>query len=140
MLLGGGGGDGGQAETATVNNSGVISTAGIASTGIRGQSIGGGGGNGGITVSGSLGASALSANIALGGAGGKGNTASQALVSNTGKHCYERSSSSSNRESVDWWCWECWRCSRCFTGQCKCSKSGLLAVKVVQEERRDWRK
>ena len=94
VALGGNGGNGGEAKTATVNNSGNISTKGVASTGILAQSIGGGGGNGGITVSGSLGPSLLSANIALGGAGGKGNVASQALITNKGNIITKGASSS----------------------------------------------
>jgi len=94
VALGGNGGNGGEAKTATVNNSGNISTKGIASTGILAQSIGGGGGSGGITVSGSLGPSLFSANIALGGAGGKGNAASQAFITNKGNIITKGASSS----------------------------------------------
>ncbi|WP_374665994.1 ESPR-type extended signal peptide-containing protein [Acinetobacter sp.] len=84
VALGGTGGDGSQAKNAIVNNSGVISTEGIASTGILAQSIGGGGGNGGQSVSGSLGVNALTVNTSFGGNGSNGGTAGISKVINSG--------------------------------------------------------
>jgi hypothetical protein len=77
MAVGGGGGAGGYSDAVDVKYKGAISTSGEGSTGIMAQSIGGGGGNGGmaISVTGSLGMSASAAMGGKGKNGGNGGTA-----------------------------------------------------------------
>ncbi len=89
--LGGSGGVGGRSGIVDVLNQGTITTSGSQAHGIIAQSIGGGGGSGGYAISGNiqLGGSAFGDEppplvIAVGGAGGSGNTAAPVTVTNTG--------------------------------------------------------
>lgn len=66
LSLGGQGGAGGKGEATTVENGGVISTAGEASYGIMAQSVGGGGGSGGAA------SSAPTHSLSIGGSGSGG--------------------------------------------------------------------
>ncbi|WP_171878151.1 hypothetical protein [Mesorhizobium loti] len=81
--VGGSGATGGTAAAVTVKSSGSVHTAGDDSIAVLGQSIGGGGGNGGNSVAGGLSAS-ISANVAVGGTGGKGQNAGSVLVTTDG--------------------------------------------------------
>ncbi|MEM5371831.1 hypothetical protein V4C53_38230 [Paraburkholderia azotifigens] len=82
------GGSGGTGNSVTVVNQGQILTQGPASPGIHAQSIGGGGGKGGtinIGTSGSNAPEAVSAKIAIGGAGGAAGDGGQVSVTNAGQ-------------------------------------------------------
>lgn len=81
--IGGGGGTGGLGSTVNINTDGTISTSGLRAHGIFAQSVGGGGGDGGFSVAGSIG-SGLSANLAIGGNGGTGNTGGAVNVNGHG--------------------------------------------------------
>lgn len=107
VRIGGSGGSGGEGGFATVNNYGVVMTAGAGSAGVIAQSIGGGGGAGGSATSTAT-SSLLSsidslldvavgksvqylqvspnvgANVAVGGTGGSGGNGEGATVVNTG--------------------------------------------------------
>ena len=74
VALAGQGGAGGDAQPVTVENSGVIFTAGIQSDGIFAQSVGGSGGSGGD-------AAGL---VSLGGSGGPGGKGADVVVTNRG--------------------------------------------------------
>ncbi|MCW5719733.1 MAG: autotransporter outer membrane beta-barrel domain-containing protein [Devosia sp.] len=84
IALGGSGGSGGVGDQVWVDNSGSIRTSGDEAYGIKAQSIGGGGGAGGLAVSGMLTASGSGAQIgvAVGGNGGKGDSAGLVNVKN----------------------------------------------------------
>lgn len=92
IALGGSGGAGGDQSQSpvTVNNNGLITTAGDGSVGIIAQNIAGGGGNGGDATSASYsnGGSEDSTNVSVsssvGGKGGGGGTAGSATVNNYG--------------------------------------------------------
>jgi len=90
VAVGGGGGDGNYAGSATVTNSGNISTMGNNSDGISAYSVGGGGGNGGSSLGVALGVAAnspgknLLGNFSIGGGGGDGNNGGVVTVNNTG--------------------------------------------------------
>ena len=87
LNLGGGGGDGNVGGTVTVENSGLIRTAGEGSIGILAQSIGGGGGNGGLVLSTNilLKSKDKSPLISIGGIGGAGNDGGRVSVTNSGR-------------------------------------------------------
>ncbi len=87
VSVGGKGGDGGKGNNVTVNNSGVIATAGQDAYGIFAQSVGGGGGvGGGGDASSTTGESKASFDsaIAVGGTGGGGGNGGTVTLSNTG--------------------------------------------------------
>jgi hypothetical protein len=85
LSLGGSGGSGGTGGIVTVTNNGDITTTGADSHGVFAQSLGGGGGSGGLSVAGgATGPNSANANVAIGGAGGDGNTANIVTVTNTG--------------------------------------------------------
>ena len=75
VSIGGSGGDGGDGNTVTVDNSGLVETAGSDSSAIFAQSTGGGGGSGG--GSGSVG---LFGSLAVGGTGGGGGDGGRVIV------------------------------------------------------------
>jgi len=82
--LGGSGGDGGSGSTVDITNSSVVDTGGDFTAGILAQSIGGGGGSGGFTASLSASVGGPSADIkaSLGGNGADGNGAAKVKVAN----------------------------------------------------------
>ena len=86
--VGGVGGSGGSGGSVTVDNAGVIDTAGYRARGIDAQSVGGGGGHGGSAFTGimSLASSTISPNanigVAVGGAGGVGGDGGNVTVTN----------------------------------------------------------
>jgi uncharacterized protein YhjY with autotransporter beta-barrel domain len=85
VTVGGGGGIGNIARDMRIANFGAISTSGIDSVGILGQSIGGSGGNGGLALTAQLtGATKKSATVgvSIGGGGGTGNSAGIVEISN----------------------------------------------------------
>ncbi|MDU9006949.1 autotransporter outer membrane beta-barrel domain-containing protein [Sedimentitalea todarodis] len=82
--IGGMGGGGGDSNNVTVFGGGEITTVGNDSTGIKIQSVGGGGGHGGTTVAAS-GITTVSADTAVGGAGGLGGVAGRVLLNWTGE-------------------------------------------------------
>ena len=91
VAVGGHGGTGNSAGTATLNNadSGLITTAGDGAIGIIAQSIGGGGGSGGDSTAASYsgakaGGITVSVSVALGGTGGMGGTGGDVSVNNAG--------------------------------------------------------
>ncbi|MEM8728498.1 MAG: hypothetical protein AAGF79_01165 [Pseudomonadota bacterium] len=77
------GGDGGDASTVKVDNSGDITTTGEKSTAIFAQSAGGGGGSSGTTFDLDV-ISTVSVGIAVGGDGGGGGSADDVSVTNSG--------------------------------------------------------
>lgn len=85
VAVGGSGGDGGDGARVKIDSNGAvsISTLGLRSHGIAGQSIGGGGGNGGFAValSGGLGASL---SVAVGGTGGDGGKGAAVDITSSG--------------------------------------------------------
>ncbi|TPN86481.1 hypothetical protein FJ987_06310 [Mesorhizobium sp. CU2] len=81
IAVGGGGGDGSIADTVHVTNGGNITTHGIEAHGIWAQSVGGGGGTGGYAASGSMAIGpGGTITVAVGGTGGKGETAGAVIV------------------------------------------------------------
>lgn len=81
ITLGSDGGNGGKGNSATVNHSGIITTAGFRAIGISAQSLGGHGGMGGISVGTTIASEdSGGAAITLGGTGGKGGVAGAATV------------------------------------------------------------
>ncbi|WP_153770204.1 autotransporter outer membrane beta-barrel domain-containing protein [Labrenzia sp. CE80] len=79
VSIGGDGGEGGAAGTASVTAGGEIQTTGFMSDGISAISQGGSGGRGGMSIVGS-GVSQGSANVTIGGGGGIGGNAGEAMV------------------------------------------------------------
>lgn len=90
VAIGGTGGAGGAGGSVTLQNSGLVATAGGGSVGLVGQSVGGGGGSGGdaSATSAAKGGSDspvnITSSIALGGAGGSGGAGGPVGVTNTG--------------------------------------------------------
>ncbi|MCC6925260.1 autotransporter outer membrane beta-barrel domain-containing protein [Novosphingobium sp.] len=86
VAVGGSGGNGAIANDVTVFNSGIITTSGVRSFGIRAQSIGGGGGVGGAIDSKKLLVTGTSNSIEfnVGGSGGDGSAAGDVSVTNEG--------------------------------------------------------
>jgi len=85
--VGGSGGKGGEAKTASITNSGTITTSGHSGIGLFSQSLGGSGGAGGAVYGGSLDASAEgsgSVEVTVGGEGGAGGQAGPVNIDNTG--------------------------------------------------------
>ncbi|HXC56489.1 MAG TPA: hypothetical protein VNU97_14420 [Rhizomicrobium sp.] len=83
LSLGGDGSAGGNASTATLTNTGNVTTHGDEATAIFAQSVGGGGGNGGFALS--FAASTQdSFSVAVGGGAGQGGTASTVMLVSTG--------------------------------------------------------
>ncbi|WP_323761998.1 hypothetical protein [Maricaulis sp.] len=83
--IGGTGGEGGTAGTVNVTSTSIIQTSGYRAHGIYAESIGGGGGTGGS--SGSLaagGSDSVNLSFAVGGTGGTGNTGNTVTVNNIG--------------------------------------------------------
>lgn len=81
ITLGSDGGNGGKGGNASVNNAGVIETAGFRAIGVSSQSLGGHGGMGGISVGATIASeNSGGAAITLGGTGGKGGVAGTAIV------------------------------------------------------------
>ncbi|UDL89223.1 hypothetical protein LGH82_29830 [Mesorhizobium sp. PAMC28654] len=81
ISVGGGGGDGSIADIVHVTNGGSITTHGTDAHGIWAQSIGGGGGIGGYAASGSMTiGGGANIEVAVGGTGGKGETAGAVIV------------------------------------------------------------
>ncbi len=72
VAVGGSGGSGVSANTATLNSQGDITTLGAQSVGLFAQSVGGGGGNGGFAGAGSLTLDGVSAAVGVGGGSGSG--------------------------------------------------------------------
>ncbi|MFN3931270.1 MAG: hypothetical protein ACK4JY_05910 [Brevundimonas sp.] len=87
LTVGGSGGSGDTGGLVTVNNDGLIDTAGAGAHGILAQSIGGGGGNGGlaITAAGLIGAASSTPLITIGGTGGDGGDSDRVTVNNSGR-------------------------------------------------------
>ena len=87
LQVGGSGGEGGIAQSVTVNNTGNIFTTGFRSAGIDAQSLGGGGGQGGAIYSMGVSRGDNSRNIAItvGGAGDVGGDAGDVNVVNEGR-------------------------------------------------------
>ena len=81
--FGGDGGSGGNGGLVTVNNSNLLATFGVNSTGIFAQSIGGGGGNGGSATSVAFGPN-FSIGVAVGGRGGDGGIGQLVTINNSG--------------------------------------------------------
>ncbi|MBR9824543.1 MAG: hypothetical protein GYB36_01925 [Alphaproteobacteria bacterium] len=86
LNLGGSGGTGGDGGTVVATNSGLIDTSGSGAHGILAQSIGGGGGNGGMVIAAnvSIGTTAATPLIAIGGVGGDGGDGGDVTVTNSG--------------------------------------------------------
>jgi uncharacterized protein with beta-barrel porin domain len=89
FAIGGGGGKGNTGGDVTLDNSGLITTAGHSAIGMMAQSIGGGGGVGGDATAAAYSASAekgasLSIAVALGGTGGLGGKAGAVDLTNSG--------------------------------------------------------
>lgn len=89
VALGGTGGTGNTGGDVTLNNSGLITTAGDSAIGVSAQSVGGGGGTGGDATAASYSASAakgasISASVAIGGSGGSGGTGGAVNLANSG--------------------------------------------------------
>ena len=82
--VGGAGGPGSDAGTATLNSTGMIVTHGDQSNGLMAQSIGGGGGNGGFAGAGSLALGGAATAIGVGGLGAGGGDASTVDLTNDG--------------------------------------------------------
>jgi len=87
VAVGGSGGDGGDGAAVVINSTGAstISTLGLRSHGIAGQSVGGGGGNGGFAVALSGGANAA-LSVAVGGSGGKGGSGGSVDITSSGNN------------------------------------------------------
>ncbi|MRN50543.1 hypothetical protein GJU94_12000 [Brucella sp. 10RB9214] len=85
--LGGSGGEGARSNAMTVANSGIITTQGWQSFGIRAQSIGGGGGVGGSSENATTVGNRKSNSVILnvGGSGGTGAAAGSVVVDNSGR-------------------------------------------------------
>jgi len=83
--FGGDGGEGNFGKTVSVTNTGAISTMGSFSNGIMAQSIGGGGGNAGFAASGTFSMDGVNSSFTFGGDGGKGSYADTVTVDQTGK-------------------------------------------------------
>ena len=81
------GGDGNTGGNVTVDNSGLVQTAGEGAHGIFAQSIGGGGGNGGLVLAANIliGAPTSAPLIAIGGVGGDGGDGGDVTVTNSGQ-------------------------------------------------------
>ncbi len=75
VSIGGSGGDGGNGSTVTVDNTGLVETAGSDSSAIFAQSTGGGGGSGGGS-----GSAGLFGSLAVGGTGGGGGDGGRVIV------------------------------------------------------------
>jgi len=89
VAIGGTGGTGNTGGDVTLNNSGLITTAGDSAIGVSAQSVGGGGGTGGDATAASYSGSAakgasLSAAVAIGGSGGSGGTGGAVNLANSG--------------------------------------------------------
>jgi len=84
VSVGGSGSTGGIGEDVTVTNYGNITTYGKQSAGILAQSLGGGGGNGGFSIGASFTTGAVGVGVAVGGSGGKGQSAGPVTVISTG--------------------------------------------------------
>ncbi len=84
VTVGGEGGSGGKADTATITSSGTITTAGSYANGLEAQSIAGGGGSAKGSISGS-GLSMGDVSVTVGGKGGKGGTADTVTVTSSGR-------------------------------------------------------
>src|SRR5262249_42148325 len=83
----GSGGTGGDGNTVTATNTGLIFTTGTGSVGLLADSIGGGGGNGGIVMDATFGTSGTGSShrfaFNIGGSGGDGGTGGNVTVNNT---------------------------------------------------------
>ncbi|MCW8085269.1 autotransporter outer membrane beta-barrel domain-containing protein [Sabulicella glaciei] len=89
VATGGQGGAGNTAGTVTLDNSGLITTAGHGAFGVIAQSIGGGGGAGGDSTAASYsngpqGGLSVSVSVAVGGKGGSGGTGGAVSITNSG--------------------------------------------------------
>ncbi|MBP0495763.1 autotransporter outer membrane beta-barrel domain-containing protein [Roseomonas indoligenes] len=90
VSIGGSGGNGGNGNSVTLQNTGLISTAGGGSVGIAGQSVGGGGGTGGDASATSTAKGgddspfSVSTSVALGGSGGGGGAGGAVTITNSG--------------------------------------------------------
>lgn len=83
ISIGGRGGTGGSSSVVDLENYGALSTSGDDSAAMIGQSISGGGGNGGLSFSGSIGiANAGNVSFSLGGSGGQSRNARATTVIN----------------------------------------------------------
>lgn len=84
VAVGDGGGSGGSASTVTVTNDGSITVTGEQSKGIVAQSVGGAGGHGSLSVTGAMVQSedSKTANVTVGGSGGRGGSAAAVEVTN----------------------------------------------------------
>lgn len=82
ISVGGSGGDGGKGGDVTVANTNWIETDGAGSFGLFAQSVGGGGGYGGVAASAN--SISLSAELKVGGSGGKSSNGGTVLVENSG--------------------------------------------------------
>jgi len=87
LNIGGSGGIGGDGGSVQVDNGGLIDTSGDGAHGILAQSIGGGGGNGGMVIAAnvSIGTTAGTPLIAIGGVGGDGGDGGNVVVNNSGQ-------------------------------------------------------
>jgi len=85
VSLGGTGGIGAIGQTVTVNNLAEVQTSGTRAAGILAQSIGGGGGTGGAAYSGGLKASGSGIQVTVGGVGGSGADGGEVFVASGGK-------------------------------------------------------
>ena len=89
VATGGSGGSGNTGGRVTLDNSGLITTAGDGAIGVIAQSIGGGGGSGGDSTAASYSGSreggiAISVSVAVGGTGGSGGTGGDVGITNEG--------------------------------------------------------
>ncbi|MCW8084033.1 autotransporter outer membrane beta-barrel domain-containing protein [Sabulicella glaciei] len=90
IATGGAGGTGNDAGTATLNNSGLITTAGHGAIGVMAQSVGGGGGTGGDSTASAYAGGGdgqtltVSIGVAVGGRGGAGGAGGRVDLSNAG--------------------------------------------------------
>lgn len=84
LSLGGTGGEGGIGGTVTVKSSAEVRTNNDDSVGIFAQSVGGGGGNGGMAISGGINSKVSGLTVAVGGDGGVGMTGGMVTVDNSG--------------------------------------------------------
>ncbi|CAM4202124.1 Autotransporter domain-containing protein [Bordetella tumbae] len=87
IAIGRSGGDGGTGGTVSVDNQGVLKTAGEHATGLLAQSIGGGGGVGGAATSRAVayGAQSFSGALSIGGEGGTGGNGDTVTVKQQGR-------------------------------------------------------
>jgi hypothetical protein len=81
--IGGRGGSGGTGGTVFVASDGVITTSGAYSPGVEGSSVGGGGGNGGYAIAATGGPTYASLALSFGGTGGGGNIGGAVTVVST---------------------------------------------------------